>query len=62
MDPTKPHGEACTLDGGLKEAHEIDWVNDPDDLTPMTNRKRAGMSIALLILTLIRWECPVSAA
>ena len=41
MDPTKPHGEACTADGGLKEAHEIDWVFDPDDES--TNRKSTGL-------------------
>jgi hypothetical protein len=43
MDPTKPYGEACTPNGGLKEAHEIEWVNDPDDATSVTNRKSAGL-------------------
>ena len=41
MDPTKPYGEACTPNGGLKEAHEIEWVNDPDDA--VTIRKSAGI-------------------
>jgi hypothetical protein len=36
MDPTKPYGEACTADGRLKDAHEIEWVNDPDDAVPTT--------------------------
>jgi hypothetical protein len=36
MDPTKPHGEACTADGRLKDAHEIEWVNDPDDAITTT--------------------------
>ena len=45
MDPTKLFGEACTPNGGLKEAHEIEWVNDPDDATPVTNRKSAGLII-----------------
>jgi hypothetical protein len=40
MDPTKPYGEACTPNGGLKEAHEIEWINDPDDA--FTSRKSAG--------------------
>ena len=40
MDPTKPYGEACTPNGGLKEAHEIEWVNDPDDA--FTSRKSVG--------------------
>jgi len=43
MDPTKPIGEACNADGGLKEAHEIEWLHDPDDATPITNRKSAGL-------------------
>ena len=43
MDPTKPYGEACTPNGGLKEAHEIEWVNDPDD-DAFTSRKSAGYS------------------
>ncbi|KAH9025253.1 hypothetical protein EDB84DRAFT_1613857 [Lactarius hengduanensis] len=44
MDPTKPYGEACTPNGGLKEAHEIIWHNDPDDVTPISNHtcKRAS--------------------
>jgi hypothetical protein len=43
MDPTKPYGEACTPDGGLKDADEIDWVNDPDDpiSMPASNGKSA---------------------
>jgi hypothetical protein len=41
MDTTKPQGDACTPDGGLKEAHEIKWVNDPDDDCEMTNHKTA---------------------
>jgi hypothetical protein len=41
MDTTKPYGEACTPDGGLKEAHEIEWFHDPDDKCPMTNHKSA---------------------
>jgi hypothetical protein len=36
MDPTKPQEEACTADGRLKDAHEIEWVNDPDDATTTT--------------------------
>ena len=38
MDPTKPQGEACTSNGGLKEAHEIAWFNDPDDDSAMTGK------------------------
>ena len=45
MDLTKPFEEACTPNGGLKEAHEIEWVNDPDDATPVTNRKSVGLII-----------------
>ena len=45
MDPTKPFGEACTPNSGLKEAHEIEWVNDPDDATPVTNRKSMGLIV-----------------
>ena len=26
MDTSKPFGEACTANGGLKEAHEIEWL------------------------------------
>ncbi|KAH9008333.1 hypothetical protein EDB84DRAFT_1447007 [Lactarius hengduanensis] len=33
--------EACTPNGGLKEAHEIIWHNDPDDVTLISNRKSA---------------------
>ncbi|KAN0130476.1 Ribonuclease H-like domain containing protein [Lactarius tabidus] len=39
MDPMKPYGEACTPDGGLKEAHEIKWANDPDDASEISNCK-----------------------
>ena len=39
MDTSKPYGEVCTADGGLKEAHDIEWVNDPDDDCAMTNSK-----------------------
>jgi hypothetical protein len=43
MDPTKPSGEACNADSGLKEAHEIEWLHDPDDATPIANHKSAGL-------------------
>ena len=37
--PNKLPGDACTPNGGLKEAHEISWVNDPDnDDTAMTTK------------------------
>ena len=29
------HGEAHSPSGCLKEAHEIEWVNDPEDDTPL---------------------------
>jgi hypothetical protein len=61
MDPTKPHGEACTPNGGLKEAHEISWVNDPDDDpdddAAMTRKSAVNQSL-LKKLTLIRQELP----
>jgi hypothetical protein len=47
MDPMKPYGEACTPDGGLKEAHEIKWANDPDDASEISNRKSADYDIFL---------------
>lgn len=57
MDPTKPYREACTPNGGLKEAHEIKWVNDPDDAS--TSHKSMGYkNKQLLILTFIRQEHP----
>ena len=39
MDTSKPYEEACTANGELKEAHDIEWVNDPDDDCAMTNSK-----------------------
>lgn len=41
MDPTKQVGEARNPNGSLKEAHKIEWFNDPDDPFPISNRKSA---------------------
>jgi hypothetical protein len=63
MDPTKPYGEACTPSGGLKDADDINWVNDPDDPTPVINRKSAELINGASFLTLIsRQELPISTA
>jgi hypothetical protein len=62
MDPTKPYGEACTPSGGLKDADDNDWVNDPDDPTPVINRKSVELINGASFLTLIRQELPVSTA
>ncbi|KAH9017241.1 hypothetical protein EDB84DRAFT_1566930 [Lactarius hengduanensis] len=40
MDPSKPFGDACTPNGGLKEAHEMEWPHDPDDI-PRSDRQSA---------------------
>ena len=32
-DRTKPDGDACQLDGTLKDASEMDWPNSPSDMT-----------------------------
>ena len=46
MDPL--HGEAHSPSGCLKEVHEIEWVNDPDDDTPLiSNCKSAEMNVFL---------------
>ena len=37
------YGEARTPNGGLKEAHEIVWYNDPDDELPITNGKSTSI-------------------
>ena len=42
MDTSKPIGEVCTADGRLKEAGDIEWFNDPDDDSAMTNSKSVG--------------------
>jgi hypothetical protein len=47
MDPTKPFGEACTASGGLKEARDIVWVNDPDDDSAISNSKSADHNVFL---------------
>ncbi len=28
-DPTKPVGDACNIDGTLKEADEMEWLHSP---------------------------------
>ena len=61
MDTSKPFGEACTANGGLKGAHEIEWVNDPDDDCAMTNSKSAGNKQSFINFTLIRQELTTSA-
>ena len=33
-DTSKPEGEACNLDGTLKDAGQIKWVNSPSDVVP----------------------------
>ena len=33
-DTSKPEGEACNLDGTLKDASQIEWVNSPSDVVP----------------------------
>ena len=45
MDPTKPQGEACTSNGGLKEADEIAWFNDPDDESAMMGKSTVNRRI-----------------
>ena len=49
MDTSKPFGEACTANGGLKKAHDIELVNDLDDDCAMTNSKSTGNKQSLLI-------------
>ena len=61
MNTSKPIGEACTPDGGLKEAHAIEWFNDPDDDLPITDSKSAVNQRSFLIFTLIRQELTASA-
>jgi hypothetical protein len=57
MDSTIPYGEAHTPNGGLKEAHEIEWVFDPDDDTPVIpDCKSVVNQRCILFLTLIRQE------
>jgi hypothetical protein len=58
MDTTKPYGDACTPNSGLKEAHEITWVNDPDDDCSMPNGESAVIIKEVQILTLIRKDLP----
>ena len=44
MDPLQ--GEAHSPSGHLKEAHEIEWVNDPDDDIPLKpNHKSAEINV-----------------
>ena len=43
MDTSKPFGEVCTANGGLKKAHDIELFNDLDDDCAMTNSKSAGV-------------------
>jgi hypothetical protein len=62
MDTSKPFGDACTPNGGLKDADEIKWVNDPDDDCDMMNHKSAGNKRSSWVLTLIRQEFPTSTA
>jgi hypothetical protein len=47
MDPVKLCGEACNPDGSLKEAHEIEWFNDPDDASAITICKSVDYVILL---------------
>jgi hypothetical protein len=61
-DTSKPFGDACTPNGGLKDADEIKWVNDPDDDCDMMNCKSAGNKRSSWVLTLIRQEFPTSTA
>src|ERR1700761_437661 len=56
----KPFGEVCTANGGLKEAHDIEWVNDPDDDCAMTNSKSAGNKQSFINFTMIRQELTTS--
>jgi hypothetical protein len=49
MDTSKPVGEACTPNGRLKEAHEMEWVNDPDDDCAITNSKSVVNQRSLFI-------------
>jgi hypothetical protein len=58
MDPTKPPGEACTPDGHLKEADEINWVHDPDDVPMTTCKSTVVAKKKLMVPTLIRQEHP----
>ncbi|KAH8991628.1 hypothetical protein EDB86DRAFT_2830753 [Lactarius hatsudake] len=46
MDLTKPFGEVCTPNGSLKEAHEMDWPNDLDNI-PTSNCKSAPSTPSL---------------
>ena len=46
MDPLQ--GEARSPSGHLKEAHKIEWVNDPDDDIPLKpNRKSVETNVFL---------------
>ena len=46
MDPLQ--GEAHSPSGHLKEAHEIEWVNDPDDDIPLKpNHKSMEINVFL---------------
>jgi hypothetical protein len=53
MDPTKQYGDACTPHGGLKEAHEIEWLNDLDDVTSVTNSKSVVNAVKVKSLFLL---------
>lgn len=49
QDPSKPPGDACNVDGTLKSADEIDFVNSPSDEQPpksiSTAEKRKAASV-----------------
>jgi hypothetical protein len=62
MDTSKPFRDACTPNGGLKDADEIKWVNDPNDDCDMMNHKSTGNKRSSWVLTLIRQEFPTSMA
>jgi hypothetical protein len=61
MDTTKPFGDACTPEGGLKEANQIAWINGPDDDCATTISKSAAIIRDVWVLTFIRQELPASA-
>ena len=41
-DVTMPDGEACNVNGTLKEASEIMWLHSPLNSSPISGSKRAN--------------------
>jgi len=39
-DEGKPDGEACNVDGTLKDATDMEWLNSPSQLLPSPPLKR----------------------